>query len=195
MSASGENSSEQSFRYGVIFIYTNVVNAYDIVFSYPSESNKLSESSAHLNALGWREYILPDGSSYYHNLLVRVTTNLDLRNVTCLQRVSDVIDEAFLSTSDPKKLSRDKIELWIRGPGLEQYWIDHKSHVAMPRMFGETATLDKHSAEGPGTPDSSRLPSVSQGFYQISTCNVLIGSFWRVTLRTRCLRKKFEREP
>ncbi|KAF8139079.1 hypothetical protein EV363DRAFT_1580710 [Boletus edulis] len=73
-----------------------------------------STSRSHVNR-GWTEYTLPDGARYYVNEDNRAITDLDIRNLTKLDEVSNTID-----ASDD---APEGCEIWIRaGSNVKKGW-------------------------------------------------------------------------
>lgn len=69
---------------------------------------------------GWTEYALPHGIRYYVNEDIRAITDLDLRNSTKLDEVSNVVD-----TADDVPQG---CEMWIRtGTNAKKGWRKHKA--------------------------------------------------------------------
>jgi hypothetical protein len=91
-------------------------------------------SSTRLHSLGWIEYVLPDATFYYVHPTLRVTTDIDLRNMKKLEAVTvyfDRKDSTFagsggggapvgveLGLRDAASAKRDWVPV--------RCWVDHK---------------------------------------------------------------------
>lgn len=77
---------------------------------------------------GWAEYALPHGIRYYVNEESRAITDLDLRNLTRLDEVSNVLD----TTDDVP----EGCEMWVRvGMTLKKGWRKHKAGAEQPALL------------------------------------------------------------
>ena len=77
---------------------------------------------------GWARYALPHGILYYVNEESRVTTDLDLRNPSQLEEVSNVLD---MADSVP-----EGSEMWVRlGMSSKNGWWKHKAGAEKPMLL------------------------------------------------------------
>src|SRR6266540_2503697 len=111
--------------------------------SGPSTSWATSNTQARLIDLGWIEYNLPDGTTYYSHMTKKLTTDLNLRSERILNAVtlwmeereteSAGIDmEGWLKESSDKNIKKKKSGWGGRKNKkeddlvfLERYWVDH----------------------------------------------------------------------
>lgn len=101
-------------------------------------------------SLGWAEYILPDNSTYFANVELRVTTDVDLRNNRKLEVITDLLDR-----KRPGETTLPPIgwELWLREAGETPYesmfvksWISHRDRIV---------TTEPPTVGGNGQPEPS----------------------------------------
>ncbi|KAH8092509.1 hypothetical protein BXZ70DRAFT_898238 [Cristinia sonorae] len=105
-----------------------------------------------LQVLGWSEFVLPDSSVYYFNHGMRITTDIDLRNIKNLEAVTEYLDRKL-----PEEVALPPAgwELWLRDAGSgktgfapARSWINHVakslSFTPPPTMNGEADTAVDH---------------------------------------------------
>lgn len=108
-----------------------------------------------LSVLGWSEFLLPDGSVYYVNRGMRITTDIDLRNARMLEGITEYLDRKL---PEEIMLPPHGWELWLRNAGSGKHgfaparsWVNHAarllSHTPPPTMNGEAATAVDHVAD------------------------------------------------
>lgn len=109
-----------------------------------------------IRTLGWKEYVLPDSSYYYHHSALRITTDIDLRNPKKLQVVTEYVE---------KRLRREGTvpppegwELWLKDVGVTKHevipvksWVCHKLRIITseppPIVTGEGYMLERFSED------------------------------------------------
>lgn len=108
----------------------------------PSSSSAFSgghsSTASRLHQLGWIEYVLPDASVYYVHPTLRITTDINLRNVKKLEAVVAYLAYPNTTTKDSSPAMGS--ELWLReieptkskrSKAREVFapvrcWVDHK---------------------------------------------------------------------
>jgi hypothetical protein len=81
-----------------------------------------------MHALGWREYVLPDAAVYFVHTTLRVTTDIDLRNLKQLEIVTGYLDrdgEGFKVPQGCELWLRDAAEGKRRDCVPVRNWVDH----------------------------------------------------------------------
>ncbi|KAL4257782.1 hypothetical protein AB1N83_010513 [Pleurotus pulmonarius] len=94
-----------------------------------------------LHQFGWIEYILPDSSFYYVHPTLRVTTDIDLRNIQNLDVVNKYLERKDGGSSyGYGTVVSNGWEIWLRESGVKskkkggkddfvKCWIDHKRRI------------------------------------------------------------------
>ncbi|KAJ8698975.1 hypothetical protein PTI98_005621 [Pleurotus ostreatus] len=94
-----------------------------------------------LHQFGWIEYILPDSSFYYVHPTLRVTTDIDLRNIQNLDVVNKYLERKDGGSSyGYGTVASNGWEIWLRESGVKskkkggkddfvKCWIDHKRRI------------------------------------------------------------------
>jgi hypothetical protein len=104
-----------------------------------------------LHALGWVEYVLPDAQTYFFHPTMRVTTDINLRNLKQLEIVTGYLDRNGEGFKVPQGC-----ELWLRdaaeGKRREcvpvRNWIDHtKRSVSFEPPSEENGHESRHVHE------------------------------------------------
>ena len=108
---------------------------------------------SHLSELGWVQYNLPDGTTYYSHLTRKVTTDLDLRSERILRAVTIWVEErenetvsveveGWLLESKDTAARAKKKSGWGRQNKkeeepiyLERWWVDHH-HRSVTKGIG-----------------------------------------------------------
>lgn len=92
------------------------------------------DAAPRLHALGWIEYVLPDAAIYYVHPTLRVTTDINLRNLKQLEIVTSYLERNGEGFKVPQGY-----ELWLRdaaeGKRREcvpvRNWVDHiQRHIS-----------------------------------------------------------------
>ncbi|KAF5355395.1 hypothetical protein D9757_012541 [Collybiopsis confluens] len=120
--------------------------------TWPQMKTPSHTSSPRLHRLGWIEYALPDATTYYSHPTFRVTTDIDLRNLTKLDAVTHYLENRTLHDGSR---TPPGYELWLKEGtladakgvrkkrGLVQpkafvpvkYWVDHKKRIVLNDPF------------------------------------------------------------
>ena len=102
----------------------------------PPASHLTSSTSYPLQTVGWLECMLPDGSTYYHNRAMHVTTSIDLRDPSSLRRVSSYLKDVPFNVSSATRLPQANYEVWLQdavidgGPAAVCHcWIVHSLQI------------------------------------------------------------------
>lgn len=102
----------------------------------------VTTTSARLHELGWIEYHLPDGVTYFVHPTRRIITDISLRDVRWLDSVNAYL-ERYVGTPVPVGM-----ELWIKEGNYTKrgtfvptnFWVDHGRRVAL--LDEETRSVD-----------------------------------------------------